>query len=390
MSRYPFFSDEHEMFREVVSNFVKRHCSREYARDCDQRRQYPYEAYEKIAEQGWFGLTVPESSGGIGGDLLYRVILQEALARHAFDFGAVYGLTVWGIDTILKFGTAAQREKYVVPAISGEIRFSVSMSEPNAGSDLTGIALRATDMGDHFLLNGQKTFASAAGARDNIILLAARTSRSEKDKRAGLTMLLVPGNSPGLELRKLATLSRRMSGTYECFYTDVRIPKEDVIGTVDRGWEILDAFLIQERIGGAAMYVGNAQTAVNDAIRYASDRKQFGQAIGSFQTIKHALSDAATEIQAARLLTYQAAWLACQNVHCLKEAAMAKLYASEAGLRASTLGMQVLGGYAQLPEFDMERYWRDAKQNTISAGTSQIQRSIIGSALFRESASGQV
>jgi len=378
------------MFREVVSNFVKRHCSREYARDCDQQRQYPYEAYEKIAEQGWFGLTVPESEGGIGGDLLYRVILQEALARHAFDFGAVYGLTVWGIDTIVRFGTAAQRKKYVAPAIAGDIRFSVSMSEPNAGSDLTGIGLRATDMGDYFLLNGQKTFASAAGARNNIILLAARTSRSEQDKRDGLTMFLVPGNSPGLELRKLATLSRRMSGTYECFYTDVRVPKEDIIGKVDRGWEILDAFLIQERIGGAAMYVGNAQTAVNDAIRYASDRKQFGQAIGSFQTIKHALSDAATEINAARLLTYQAAWLACQNIHCLKEAAMAKLYASEAGLRASTLGMQVLGGYAQLPEFDMERYWRDAKQNTISAGTSQIQRSIIGSALFRESASGQI
>ena len=129
------------------------------------------------------------------------------------------------------------------------------------------------------------------------------------------------------------------------------------------------------------MYVGNTQTALGDAIKYAQTRRQFGRTIGGFQTIKHALSDAATELEAARLLTYQAGWQACRGVFDLKGAAMAKLFASEAGLRITTLGMQVLGGYAQLPEFDMERYWRDAKQSTVSSGTSQIQRSIIGTAL---------
>lgn len=377
MISYPFFTDEHEMFRETVHRFVEENCSREYVRDRDMKREYPYEAYQAMVEQGWLGLCVPENHGGIGADVIYRAILQEGLSRHAFDMGAVYGLTVWGIDTLLQFGTDAQREKYIAPALEGKIRFSVSMTEPNAGSDLSGIALRAEDRGDHFLLNGQKVFASAAGAKDNIIVLAVRTDATQPDRRKGITMLLVPNDTPGLELRKLMTLSRRMSGTYECFYENVRIPKDNVVGEVGRGWQVLGAFLVQERIGGAAMYVGNAQTAVDDALRYARERVQFGQPIGNFQVIKHALSDAATEIEAARLLTYQAAWLASRNMPALKQAAMAKLYASEAGLRATTLGMQVLGGYAQLAEYDMERYWRDAKQNTVSAGTSQIQRTII-------------
>lgn len=381
MTSYACFTDEHEMFREVVDRFVEEHCSREYTRKHDLEREYPYEAYDRMAEQGWFGLTVPEAHGGMGADVLFRVILQEGLSRYAFDMGAVYGLTAWGIETLVRFGTPEQQRRYIGPAIEGRIRFSISMTEPNAGSDLSSIAMRADDAGDHYVLNGQKVFASAAGARDNIIVLAARTRRDEADRRSGLTMFLVPNDLPGLELRRLPTLSRRMSGTYECFYTDVRVPKENVIGEVDRGWKVLSAFLVQERVGGAAMYVGNGATALRDAIRYAQDRKQFGRAIGSFQSIKHALSDAATEMEAARLMTYHAAWLDVQGKPALKEASMAKLFASEAGFRASTLGMQVLGGYAQLPEYDMERYWRDAKQNTVSAGTSQIQRTIIGGAL---------
>ena len=381
MNAYAYFSDEHLMFRDVVDRFVEAQCGREYIRRCDGAGEYPYEAYAQIVEQGWLGLTVPEAHGGIGADLLFRVILQEGLSRYAFDMGAVYGVTVWGIETLLRFGTPAQQAQYIGPALAGKIRFSISMSEPDAGSDLTSIGLKAADQGDHFLLNGQKLWASAAGARDNIIILAARTTRVEGDRRAGLTMFLVPNTAPGLELRRLKTLSRHMTGTYEGFYTDVRIPKENVVGEVDRGWDVLSGFLVEERIGGASMYVGNTQTALDDAIRYAKTRKQFGRHLADFQVIKHALSDAATELEAARLLTYQAAWLACQGTFDLKAAAMAKLYASEAGLRITTLGMQVLGGYAQLPEFDMERYWRDAKQSTVSSGTSQIQRSIIGTAL---------
>ena len=274
-----------------------------------------------------------------------------------------------------------RRKKYVPLALDGKIRMSISMSEPNAGSDLTGIALKAVDKGDHFLLNGQKLWATSAGVKDNFIILAARTGPPEPTRHSGMTMFLVPNVTPGLELRKMATLSRHMSGTYECFYTDVKIPRENVIGEINNGWKILGAFLVSERIGGAAMYVGNAQTAVSDAIRYAGERKQFGQAIGSFQALKHSLVDAATEIDAARLLTYQAAWIDSRGMPALKEASMAKLFASEAGLRATTLGMQVLGGYAQLPEYDMERYWRDAKQNTVSSGTSQIQRNIIAKAI---------
>jgi alkylation response protein AidB-like acyl-CoA dehydrogenase len=369
------------MFRASVDKFVEQHCSREYARDCDNRRKYPIEAYDALVAEGWFGLTAPEEHGGMAADLMFRAILLEGLSRYSFSLGSLYGLTSWGIDVLIDFGTPAQKAGYLADAIAGRCRFSVSMTEPNAGSDITGIKTRAEDKGDHYLVNGQKVFASAAGSPNNVIILVARTGRSDTDKRHGLTLFLVPNNSPGLELRKMRTLSRRMGGTYECFYTDVKVPKENVIGTVDRGWDVLGTFLIQERIGGAAMYVGNGMTAVNDAVRYAQERVQFGQAIGTFQAIKHMLVDAATELEAARLMTYHAAWLHSRGVPCLKEAAMAKLYASEAGFRAANTGMQVLGGYAQLSEFDMERYWRDAKQNMVSSGTSQIQRTIIGKEL---------
>lgn len=377
MSASPFFTDEHLMFKDSVDRFVEKHCSREYARALDGQREYPFEAYAHMAEQGFFGLCVPEEHGGMGADVLYRAILQEGLARYAFDFGAVYGLTCWGIETLVRFGTRDQQQRFIPPALAGKLRMSISMTEPNAGSDLSGIAIKAQDKGDHYLVNGQKVFATSAGIQDNVIVLAARTGPPDPKRHSGITMMLVPNDTSGLEMRKLMTLSRHMSGTYECFYTDVRVPKENVIGQVDNGWAILGAFLVAERIGGAAMYVGNAQTALNDAIRYAGERKQFGQTIGSFQALQHALVDAATEIEAARLMTYQAAWLDSRGVPALKEASMAKLFASEAGFRATNLGMQVLGGYAQLAEYDMERYWRDAKQNMVSSGTSQIQRNII-------------
>ncbi|WP_454689149.1 acyl-CoA dehydrogenase family protein [Achromobacter aloeverae] len=381
MPNLPFFTDEHVMFQDSVDRFVEAFCSREYVRQKDIEKQYPYEAYEKLAEQGYFGLCVPEAYGGVGADIIYRTILQEGLSRYGFDMGAVYGLTCWGIDTVLHFGTQAQRDHYIPKALSGELRFSVSMTEPNAGSDLTRISLSAKDAGDHYVLNGQKVFASAAAAKNNVIVLAVRTRPAQGKRHDGLTIMLVPNDVPGLELRKMRTLSRNMSGTYECFYTDVKIPKENVVGEVHEGWKVLGAFLVQERIGGAAMYVGNAATAVRDAVRYATERVQFGQPIGGFQVIKHALADAATDIEAARLLTYHAAWLASRGSDALKEAAMAKLFASEAGMRATTLGMQVLGGYAQLAEYDMERFWRDAKQNLVSAGTSQIQKNIIAKAI---------
>jgi alkylation response protein AidB-like acyl-CoA dehydrogenase len=373
----PFFTDEHLMFQETVNRFVEQHCSREYARQKDLAREYPFEAYAAMAEQGFFGLCVPEEHGGMGADVLYRALLQEGLARYAFDLGAVYGITCWGIDTLVRFGTPEQQRRFIPRALEGRLRLSISMTEPNAGSDLSGIAIKAQDRGDHYVVNGQKVFATAAGVQDNVIVLAARTGPAEPKRHSGITMMLVPNDTPGLELRKLGTLSRHMSGTYECFYTDVRVPKENVLGEVGQGWTILGAFLVSERIGGAAMYVGNAQTAVDDAIRYAGERRQFGQAIGSFQALQHALVDAATELEAARLMTYQAAWLDSRGVPALKQASMAKLFASEAGFRATNLGMQVLGGYAQLAEFDMERYWRDAKQNMVSSGTSQIQRNII-------------
>ena len=380
MARFPFFTAEHELFHRTVNDFVDQHCPREYVRECDQQRCYPYAFYAKVAEQGWFGLPLPEAYGGANADVIYLTILSELLAKNSFDISAGYSMIVWGAMKVARFGTEEQRQHYLPRVVTGEQRFSLSMTEPGAGSDAAALILRATEDGDHWVLNGNKVFSTGADARGNTIIVAGRTDNTGP-KHRGVTLFLVDNTTPGLELRRLPTLSRRTLGTNEGFYTDVRVPKTRVLGELHNGWRPLMEYLEIERVGGAAMYMGSAQTAVSDALRYAKEREQFGQPIGKFQVIQHMLADMQTEVDAARLVTYQAAWLLNEGIRCRKEASMAKLYASETLLKVATQGMQILGGYAQLPEYDMERYWRDAKQATVGGGTSQIQRNIIAKEL---------
>ncbi len=372
----PFFSDEHRMFGETVRAFVAKEISREYVRRCDEERIFPYEVYEKAAAQGWFGLGLPEAYGGTPCDTVMLAIVHEALAKHSLDIATGYGLCLWGGTKIAAFGTEAQRREYLPRLARGEIRFSVSLSEPNAGSDLAAVQTQAQDAGDHYVLNGQKVWASAAAAEHNTIIMLVRTGTGRR-RHEGLTLLLVDKDTPGLEFRKMPTISRRLLGTYEVFITDARVKKDRVLGQAGEAWRLIMEYLDTERLLAAAVYIGNAQTAVDDAVKYAKARVQFGRPIGSFQVIQHKLVDMQMKVDMTRLLVYRAAWLIDQGKPARKEASMAKLAASETLVAVAAEGMQILGGYSQLPEFDMERYFRDSRQTTVSAGTSEIQRNII-------------
>ncbi len=343
----------------------------------DKTGEFPWENVKKLAEVSLTGLTYPVEYGGSGqGVLTLSLVMEEIAAACANTAMTLIAHLCTGSRALARLGTQAQKDAYMPRLARGEIRFSVSLSEPNAGSDLAAVQTQAQDAGDHYVLNGQKVWASAAAAEHNTIIMLVRTGTGRR-RHEGLTLLLVDKDTPGLEFRKMPTISRRLLGTYEVFITDARVKKDRVLGQAGEAWRLIMEYLDTERLLAAAVYIGNAQTAVDDAVKYAKARVQFGRPIGSFQVIQHKLVDMQMKVDMTRLLVYRAAWLIDQGKPARKEASMAKLAASETLVAVAAEGMQILGGYSQLPEFDMERYFRDSRQTTVSAGTSEIQRNII-------------
>jgi acyl-CoA dehydrogenase len=375
-----FLSSEQRAWHETVDRFMEKEVTREYIRQHDMERAYPYEGYEKIAGEGWLRLLIPEDHGGYGGDIFDYALMCEGLGKFGFDFATSVLVPTFTAMNIVKFGSDEQKAAYLEPFMSGAIRFSISISEPNAGSDAASTRTRARREGDEYVIKGQKLWCSGAAARDVKIAMLVRTD-PEAAKHKGLSVLIVPNDTPGLDIRKLPTLARRSTGTTEIFVDDARVLVANRLGAEGQGWEIITDHLELERIAVAAAYVGNAQTAVDDALAYSHQRVQFDQPIFDFQVIRHMLADMQTQVDAARLLVYRAAELAARHEPCAKEVAMAKLFASETLQTVSRQGMQILGGHSMLPEADMERYFREGMQCTIGGGTSQIQRAIISKAM---------
>ncbi|UOA17202.1 acyl-CoA dehydrogenase family protein [Sulfitobacter dubius] len=377
-----FLTDEQSFWFETVNRFMDHEVTREYIRDCDMKRAYPYEAYQKIAGEGWLRLLIPEDHGGYGGDIFDYALMCEGLGKFGFDFATSVLVPTFTAMNIVNFGDDAQKSDYLERFMSGSIRFSISISEPNAGSDAASTRTRARREGEDYVIKGQKLWCSGAAARDTVIAMLVRTDM-EAVKHKGLSVILVPNETPGLDIRKLPTLARRSTGTTEIFVDEVRVSQANRLGAEGEGWTIITDHLELERIAVAAAYVGNAQTAVSDALQYAHDREQFDRPIFDFQVIRHMLADMQTQVDAARLMVYRAAELAAKGIPCTKEVAMAKLFASETLQSVTRQGMQVLGGHSMLPEADMERFFREGMQSTIGGGTSQIQRTIISKAMRR-------
>ena len=371
------FNEEQLMWRQTANDFFEKEAGREYVRKCDMERHYPYEFYDKICQQGWMGLNLPPEYGGAGADLVTLCIMIEVFSKYSYDFGiAACMLSGMTVDNIVLHGTEEQRQKYLPAYTKGDVRFSISMTEPEAGSDVAALTTSAVIDGDGFVINGTKNFCTGAQAKNCIICLAARTDKTVP-KHRGISMILVPSDTPGVELTLLMTMARRVTSTNQVFLTDARIPRKNLLGELNKGWVYLMEHLEIERVTAAVAMVGNAQQAVDDAVSYAKQRVQFGQPIGKFQAIQHMLADRQTEVDAARLLAYRAASLRMEGIRCTKEASMAKLFASESFFRAATDAMTIYGGYAQLVESDVERYWRESQQARIGGGTSQIQRNLI-------------
>jgi len=368
------FTDEQQLWHDTLHDFMEREVGREYTRKHDESRKFPDEAYQKIADNGWLGLLIPEEYGGLDADPVMYAIFCEAIAKFSLDFAAAVMTSMFTATNIAHHGTAEQQEKYLPDFLAGRTKFSVSITEPGAGSDAAGIQTKAVLDGDDWVLNGNKVFCSGAHLPGTVITVLARTSA---DRHGGMSLILVPNTTKGVDVRKLDTIVRRSLGTTEIFFTDARVPRGNILGEPGSGWAFIGEHLEYERLSLAATYVGNARTALDDTIAYTKGRTQFGRALSSFQVLKHRMSENECEVEAARLLVYNAATKMARGERAVKEVSMAKVFAADVAFKTSFNGMQALGGYAQLPEYDMERYFREAKHAMVGGGTSEIQRSII-------------
>ena len=370
------FDDDQRMWHEVVHNFMIREVGREYTREHDQNREFPEEVYRKMADAGWLGLLIPEEQGGLGmqNDPVMFAIFCEAIGKYSLDTAACIMTSMFTATNVSKHGTDAQRQKYLQPFLRGESKFAIAITEPQSGSDAAGARSTARLDGQDWVLNGNKVFCSGAHLPTTVIVVLARTS---EDRYGGFSMFLVPNDTPGLQMTKLDTLVRRSLGTTSFFMDDLRIPKENLLGEVGKGWHYIGEHLDLERLSIAASQVGNARTALDDTIAYTKDRRAFGRSLSSFQVLKHRMADNEIDISAARLLVYSAAAKMARGHRATKDVSMAKVFAVEALYKTAFNGMQALGGYAQLPEYDMERYFREAKHGMVGGGTQEIQRGII-------------
>ena len=370
------FTDEQNMLRESVRRMMDKVATPPYIRRLDQEQAYPYELYDAWVEMGLLRMPFPEEYGGLGGNVIDMVIISEELSRKSFDFFTAYGGSVFCGLNVLRKGSEEQKRYWIPKLISGAIKMSISMSEPDAGSDVGAMRSSARREGGDWLISGQKLWATGAGAKGNVINVYVKTD-PKVHYRQGMSLFLVDNTAPSLELRKLDMLGRRCVGTYEIFFNDTRVPAERLVGGENKGWECVLSGLQVERVASTAGYCGGAQTVVDLALAYAKERKQFGKPIGTFQAIAHMLADMQTEVEAARTLMWRAAWMAAGGKDALREISIAKLFGSETYVKVANLGMQIMGAYGYNMEFDMQRHFRDARSTTIGAGTSQMQRNLI-------------
>jgi len=328
------------------------------------------------------GITVPEEYGGLGMDNLTWTVVAEELSQGCTTTGAVFAAHILCVEPIMLFGTHEQKEKYLVPLATGKTVGAFALTEPNAGSDAGGVQTRAERDGDHYVLNGTKIFITNAGEAGIYVIMA--NVDVEKGPR-GMTAFIVEKGTPGFDFgkneRKMAygSLPNR-----ELIFNDCRVPVGNILGRERRGFRVAMQTLAMGRIGMGIGAVGLAQAAFNAALPYTKQRHQFGKPISSFQLVQAHLADMATEIDAARLLCYRAAYLKDQGRPFDKEGAMAKLYSSEVANRVCSKAVQVLGGYGYTKDFPVERYMREAKLFEIVEGTSEIQRLVIANALLKE------
>ena len=374
--KYPMFTEEHDMLRQSVKEFVENEVT-PYVDEWEEKEEYSMDAFRKMGELGLLGLRVPEEYGGGGTDYWSVVVLFEELVKS----GCSGFLTAVGvhaevvIPALVHFATEEQKQKYLVPAVRGETLGALAITEPEAGSDVASIRTTAVEDDDSYVINGNKIFISN-GARADWIIVAAKTDKDGGYN--GITEFIVDTSTPGFEVsRKLDKVGLRSSDTAELFFTDMRVPKENLFGEINKGFFQIMGNFQPERLLVAVGAYGGAEMALKMAIDYAKERQQLGKAVSRHQHNAFKISELATKIEASKELTYRAADMYNRGVDCLVEVSMAKWYTTEVANEVTYNAMQLFGGYGYMMEYDIQRAWRDMRVMTIVAGTNEIMKLII-------------
>lgn len=373
------------LFKQMIREFAEKEV-KPLAAEIDEQERFPQETVEKMAKLGIFGIPVPKQYGGAGGDNIMYSIAVEELSRCCATTGVVVSAhTSLCMSPILQFGTEEQKMKYLPKLASGEWIGAFGLTEPNAGTDAAGQQTTAVLDGDQWVINGNKIFITNAGHAD-VYVVVAMTDKSLGTK--GISAFIVEATTPGFTIgKKELKMGIRGSATAELIFTNVRIPKDNLLGKVGEGFKIAMMTLDGGRIGIASQALGIAQGALDETVKYTKERKQFGKAIAKFQNTQFQMADLKTKIEAARLLVRSAAFKEDEHVKNEKvnfsaDAAMAKLYAAETAMEVTTKCVQYHGGYGYTREYPVERMMRDAKITEIYEGTSEVQRMVIAGKLF--------
>lgn len=367
---------EQTMIRKMVRDFAE-NVIKPRTLEIDIKAEFPVDIFEQMGELGLMGIPFPEEYGGSGGDMLSYALAVEEVGRVCGSTGLSYAANVsLGASPIYYFGNEEQKRRYLEPIASGKALASFGLTEPNAGSDAGGTKTTAVLDGDEYIINGEKCFITNASYARTITVTAV-TGKNEHGKNI-ISAILVPADTEGLTITSgYDKMGVRGSDTAEIVLDNVHVPKENLLGDPDKGFKQFLYTLDGGRISIAALGLGIAQASLEKALAYAKERTQFGKSISKFQAIQFKLADMSMEVELARNMVYKAAWLKDQHKPFTKEAAYAKLFATETAFRAANQAIQIHGGYGYMREYEVERYLRDAKLLEIGEGTSEVQRMVI-------------
>ena len=379
-------TEDQQAVREMVREFSESEI-RPIAAKIDETHEFPLETTKKMAELGLLGMFVSEEYGGAGMDYLSYVIAIEELSRVCASHGVIASVNNSLVCyPIMTYGNEEQKRRYLVPLARGEWIGAYCLTEPNAGSNAANQQTTAVADGDDYVLNGTKLFVTNAGP-SNVLVVYTATDRALGPK--GISALIVDADTPGVTKgKKELKLGIHASDTREIAFANARVPRENLLGERNKGYGVALATLGGGRIGIAAQALGIAQGALEAAVRYAGERRQFDRPIGEFDAIREMLANMAIEVDTARLLTYRAAWLRDRGRPHIKEASLAKWHASEAATRCANWAIQVHGGYGYLADFTVERLWRDARITELYEGTSQVMQMVVASQILKEMPAG--
>ena len=373
------FTEEQRALQDMVRRFVEKEMPKASVAAWDEQGVFPLPLLDRMASVGLMGASIAEEYGGSGGGIVEEVIVLEELSRHSSSVGLAYGLDVcFGAVTIDRHGTPEQRKEFLSKLVTGECHFALSMTEPDGGTDILGaMKTVARPDGDDYIINGAKVYTSGLNQASHVFVVA-RTGKDSNKPSFGLTVFLLPADTPGITSNKMNKLGSRFLHSYEVHYDSVRAPRNTIIGVENRGWHAIIDTLNNERIFVAAVCNGLGRAALEEATQYALERKAYGRPIGQFQAVQHPLAQSLVELDLAQLATYKAAWMVDQKLDCSVAAASAKYFASEAAFRATDRGMRVLAGAGFTTAFHMQRYYRDIRQLIFAPVTNEMTLNFLG------------